>query len=159
MKVGQRASSETFADYTLSRVPRVIRESLTDEQYDAIRASLVARNSDSRHSIDIRLSTPFFFRSYYFVFFAGRDRRTSTHILENERWAVIPLPLRMGFHYFVSFSLSLVLLGFAFFAAYKLKLLLGIDLIPNFHLPDLLPFEISHVSSINQVENGARYVN
>ena len=68
MKVGERASSETFADYTLSRVPRVIRESLTDEQYQAIRTSLIARDTDSRHSIDIRLTIPLFFRSYYFIF-------------------------------------------------------------------------------------------
>ncbi len=159
MKVGQRASSETFADYTLSRVPRVIRESLTDEQYQAIRISLIARDIDSRHSIDIRLTIPLFFHSYYFVFFAGRDRRASRYILENERWALIPSPIRMGFHYMVSFAISLVVLGLAFIAAYKLKQLMGIDLFPNFHTPDLLPFELSLAGNSMHIADGAPHVN
>ena len=159
MKVGQRASSETFADYTLSRVPRVIRESLTDEQYQAIRTSLIARDTDSRHSIDIRLTIPLFFRSYYFVFFAGRDRRASRYILENERWALIPSPIRMGFHYMVSFVVSLVVLGLAFIAAYKLKQLMGLDLFSNFHLPDLLPFGLSHAGNSIHIADGAPHVN
>jgi hypothetical protein len=159
MKVGERASSETFADYTLSRVPRVIRESLTDEQYQAIRTSLIARDIDSRHSIDIRLTMPLFFRSYYFVCFAGRDRRASRYILENGRWALIPLPIRMGFHYMVSFTVSLVLIGLAFIVAYKLKQLMGIDLFPNFHLPDWLQFELSHAGTSMHIADGAAHVN
>jgi hypothetical protein len=159
MKVGERASSETFADYTLSRVPRVIRESLTDEQYQAIRTSLIARDTDSRHSIDIRLTIPLFFRNYYFIFFAGRDRRASRYILENERWALIPSPIRMGLRYMVSFAVSLVMLGLAFTAAYKLKQLMGIDLFPNFHLSDLLPFELSHAGNSMHIADGATHVN
>jgi hypothetical protein len=158
MRVGQRASSETFADYTLSRVPRVIRESLTDEQYQAIRTSLIARDTDSRHSIDVRLTMPFFFRSYYFVFFGGRDRRASRYVLENERWALIPLPIKMGFYYLVFFTVSLAVLGLAFIAAYKLKQLIGIDLFPNFHLPDLLSLELPHAGTGMQTADGAPYV-
>ncbi len=137
MRIGQRTSSETFADFTLSRIPQEIRDSLTDEQYVAIRSSLIARDESACHRIDIRLRVALFLRSYYIVFFAGRDRRSSTYRLENSRWSSIPRPLRLAFHYLVSFSISLAVLSVVFIVLYKLKQLMGIDIIPGFHLQDL----------------------
>ncbi len=141
MKAGHKTSSETFADFTLSRVPQQIRDSLTDEQYNALRSALIARDAHSRHRIDVRLRLSLFFRSYYIVLFAGRDRRASTRRLEDARLHRVPGPLRRAFHLLVSLTLSLALAAVAFAAAYKLKNLLGIDIFPGFHLPDLLPFE------------------
>ncbi len=141
MRVGQRTSSETFADFTLSRVPREVRDSLTEEQYDAIRCALIARNEYSRHRFDIRIRIPLFFRSCYVVLFAGRDRRASTYRLEHDRLARVPRPMRQAFHLLISFSLTAAVLVVAFMAAYKLKNQMGIDIFPEFHLRDLLPFE------------------
>ncbi len=139
MRIGHKASSETFADFTLSRVPEKIRVSLTDEQYNAIRSSLIARDEASRHSIDIRFSLLLPFRSYYFVFFAGRDRRVSTYRLEESRWSIIPLPIRRALHYFISLSASVAVLGVILSVLYKLKNMTGIDIFPDCHLHDLLP--------------------
>ncbi len=146
MKVGQRTSSETFADFTLSRVPQEVRDSLTEQQYDAVRCALIARNEYSRHRLDIRIRIPLFFRSYYVVFFAGRDRRASTCRLENGRLARVPRPMRRAFHLLISFTLPAAVVVVAFMAAYKLKYLMGIDIFPEFHLRDLLPFESYQVS-------------
>ncbi|MCP4075399.1 MAG: hypothetical protein GY744_04355 [Gammaproteobacteria bacterium] len=143
MRIGHRASSETFADFTLSRVPEKIRDSLTDEQYNAIRSSLVARDEASRHSIDIRLSLLLPFRSYYFVFFAGRDRRASTYRLEESRWSVIPLPIRRALHYVISLCASVAILGVIMSVLYKLKSMIGIDIFPGCNIQDLLFLEWS----------------
>ena len=138
MRIGQRTSSETFADFTLSRVPREIKDSLTDEQYGAIRSALIAKEESACHRIDIRLRIPLFLRSYYLVIFAGRDRRASAYRLENSRRSHIPGPLRLVIHYLFSFGVLLAVFSVLFTAIYKLKILMGIDIFPTFHLSDLL---------------------
>jgi len=148
MKIGKRIGSETYADFTLSRVPKNIRDSLTDEQYQAVRAALIAREQSARHSIDMRLSIPLFFRSYYFVFFAGRDRRATTYWLEDSRWQKIPKPIRRAFHYLFSFSLSIAILSVVFMLSYKLKSLFGINFFSEFHLYDLFT-SVWPISSYN----------
>lgn len=138
MKIGQRTSSETFANFTLSRVPQEIRDSLTDAQYNAIRSALIAKEESARHRIDIRLRIPLFLRSYYLVFFAGRDRRASAYRLEDSRRARIPRPIRSAIHYLFSFGVLLAVASILFITLYKLKSLMGIDIFSGFHLSDLL---------------------
>jgi hypothetical protein len=138
MKIGQRASSETFADFTLSRVSKNVRDSLTDEQYDAIRSALIAENKQARHSIDIRLRLPLFLRSYYLVLFVGRDRRSSSFRLEGSRLSSIPKPLRSTIHILFSLFVLLVLFSVPFMMLYKIKNLMGINISSDFHLSDLL---------------------
>ena len=133
-------SSETYADFTLSRIPPEIRESLSDQQYFAVRAALIAREQRSRHSVDIRFSVPLFFRSYYIVLFAGRDRRKSRDRLEANRWNSIPEAIRMSFYYLASAMLSMSLLLLVFLGLYMVKRLMGIDVIPGFHLDDVFEY-------------------
>jgi hypothetical protein len=138
MRIGQRASSETFADFTLSRVPQEIRDSLTDVQYGAIRSALIAKDVRALHRIDIRLWVPLFLRSYYLVFFAGRDRRASAYWREDSRRSRIPRPLRSTIHNLFSLGVSLVVFSVVFMVLYKIKNLMGIDIFSGFHLSDLL---------------------
>ncbi len=63
MKIGQRASSLTFSDFTLSQVRKNVQGSLTCELYLAMKSSLTAKNKQARHTIDIRLRLPLFLRS------------------------------------------------------------------------------------------------
>ena len=49
MKIGQQASSETFADYTLSRLPKELSSSLSDSQYQALRQVLVLASRSRLH--------------------------------------------------------------------------------------------------------------
>ncbi len=139
MRIGQKTSSETFADFTLNRIPKEIRDSLSDEQYSAIRSSLIARDKSDSHSIDIRLRVPLFLRSFYIVFFAGRDRRGSTYRLENSRWEHIPMPIRLFFHFLISVCLSVAVIIVVFIVFYKLKNFLGINIFDSFHLQDFIP--------------------
>jgi len=141
MSAGQKTSSEIFADFTLSRVPHAVRDSLTNKQYDAIRCALIAQDKCSRHSIDLRIRIPLFFRSYYAVLFAGRDRRASTYRLEYIRLTRVPKPLRRAFYLLASFSLAATVFTVLFTVAYKVKSIMGIDIFPDFHLQDLLSFE------------------
>ncbi len=138
MRIGQRASSETFADFTLSRVPQDIRDSLTDTQYGAIRSALIAKDERACHRIDIRLRVPLFLRSYYLVLFAGRDRRASAYRLEKSRLSNIPRPLRSAIHSLLSLVVLLVVVSFVFILLYKIKNLVGINMFSDFHLSDLL---------------------
>ncbi|MAZ66938.1 MAG: hypothetical protein CMF25_07490 [Kangiellaceae bacterium] len=148
-----RKSSEIFADFTLSRVERHIRDSLSDEQYDAIRQALIAQDENSRHQVDVRMRLPFFFWSYYLVIFAGRDRRASTHQREQVRFSKVPLPIRRLGYVVSSFLLLAVVVGFLFYLAYKIKSLLGIDIFPNFHLNEFLPLgSFSDVKPFRLVE-------
>jgi hypothetical protein len=137
MRIGQRTSSETFADFTLSRVPQEIRDSLTDVQYGAIRSALIAKDEQARHRIDIRLRIPLFLRSYYLVLFAGRDRRASAYRLEDSRRTRIPIPLRTTIHYLLSLGVLLAVFSVVFMVLYKVKNLMGINIFSDFHLSDL----------------------
>lgn len=141
MNENTNGSSDTYADFTLSRLPADVSQSLTDSQYFAIRSVLVAQDSSAKHSLDIRLTIPFFLRRYYFVFFAGRDRRASTHRLEKSRLNSIPYPAREIFAVCISLCMVSFVLLLAFSLIYNVKVFFGIDLFPNFHLSDteLLP--------------------
>ncbi|MFT5224897.1 MAG: hypothetical protein ACI8XX_000644 [Polaribacter sp.] len=138
MKIGQSTSSETFADFTLSRVRKNVLESLTDEQYDAIRSALITENKQERHSIDIRLWLPLFLNGYYLVLLVGRDRRSSSFRLEGSRFSSIPKPLRSTIRILFSFLVLLVVFSVAFMMLYKIKNLMGINILSDFHLSDLL---------------------
>ena len=135
-------SSEVFADFTLSRVKHRTLTTLSNEQIQDLREALVAQSIDSRHSIDIRLRVPLFFRAYYIVLFAGRDRRRKTLNLELNRINRLPLRLRRTVYLVVSGSLLLTAILFMAAALYLIKSFAGIDLMPNSHLSDYLPFDL-----------------
>jgi len=140
MSAGQKTSSEIYADFTMSRVPHAVKDSLTNEQYNAIRCALIAQDESSRHRIDMRVRIPLFFRSYYAVLFAGRDRRASTFHLEYARLTRVPRSLRRALYLLASFSLAATVFTVIFTVAYKLKSFMGIDIFADFHLQDLLSF-------------------
>ena len=136
------SSSEVFADFTLSRVNKRTLSTLSQEQIQDLKEALIAQASESRHSIDVRLSIPLFFRAYYIVIFAGRDRRRKTLNLELDRINRLPPGLRRSFYLLVSGSLLLTVFVFAAAALYLIKSFAGIDLMPNSHLSDYLPFDL-----------------
>lgn len=142
MQHKSRESSEVFADFTISRIPHKTLSSLSVEQLNDVRSALVAQSSETRHSLDIRVRLPFFFRAYYLVLFAGRDRRRKTHILELNRIERLPIGLRRTFYLLVSGSLIMTVLIVFAAALYLVKSFAGIDLMPNSHLSDYLPFDL-----------------
>jgi len=129
-----------YAEFTTSRIVRALatEQPLSDFQRRQIIEVLLAEQKEQKHSIDLRLVIPLFFRNYYITLFAGRDRRRSSIELHQIRW------IRTSRSILRFFSiLALVLLSFsvaiaAFWGLYNLKSSLGIDIFPGVHLSDLL---------------------
>lgn len=121
----------------LQSLPPEVARTFTSEQIAALRQVLLQRNGRTGHLIDIRGILPLFFTQYYFVFLFGKDRRQETQeVLMERRQAVREGTSRL----FLTTLLSLflfVFLGFLFAMLYGIKSALGINLFPNFHLPDL----------------------
>jgi hypothetical protein len=133
----QKESNEIYADFTMSRIDRSVRESMTPEQLAAVRNALLGYDGHRRHSLDIRFSFSLFFARFYFVMLGGRDRRRQTYLQELRRKhkGDVPLFLLMSV-----LLLSLLLLFFwgAFLGvAYLTKSEMGVDLFENFHLMGL----------------------
>lgn len=137
-----RESSEVFADFTISRIPHKTLSSLSVEQLNDVRSALVAQSSETRHSLDIRIRLPLFFRAYYIILFAGRDRRRKTYNLELNRIERLPKGIRRSVYLIVSGSLLVTALIVLAAALYLAKSFAGIDLMPNSHLSDFLPFDL-----------------
>ena len=134
---------DIFAEFTMSRIPKEIRDSLSDIQSTAIRQALIGMDQNTRHSIDIRLTLPFMIRSYYFVFLAGRDKRSSTLNSELARLNRLPRWFRRSIYLTASFLIGVTIFGAIFTVAYLIKSrILGVDIFPHFHLYDVLPFDI-----------------
>ena len=82
---GSRSPGETDtrADEVLSRLPEMIRESLTEEQEAALRVAL--RDQPWReHAVDFRVSLPVPFRPFYLTLVGDPERRSTTR-RETER--------------------------------------------------------------------------
>ncbi len=108
----------------LARLPGHVRDSFSEEQLAYLKLALGARKW-GRHAIDWRPTIKWFRHRYYFVFLAGRDRRT---LSRGERQ--IGLMLQAGFlTVLLTFSTLLGLL-----ALYLAKSAAGIDLVPGFSL-------------------------
>jgi len=133
---------EIFAEFTMSRIPQDVRNSLNEVQIAAIRNALIGMDQNTRHSIDVRLRVPLIVRTYYLVFFAGRDRRLKTLNLELHRINRLPLKLRRIFYLVASGSLFVTAFLTVSAILYLIKSFAGIDLMPNSHLSDFLPFDL-----------------
>ncbi len=133
---------EVFAEFTMSRIPKEIRDSLSDVQSSAIRQALIGMDQSARHSIDIRFTLPLVLRTYYFVLFAGRDRRSKTLTSELARLHRLPRWFRRGIYLTSSAVIGFALFSTLFTVLYLIKSRMGIDIFPNFHLHDVLPFDI-----------------
>lgn len=134
-----KESGEVFAEYTASRLDKALRsEPLTSNQREIILATLSAQEEGVRHSLDVRISIPLFFRSYYLVLFAGRDRRRTTLELQTLRYR---RSMRGILRYFSISALILLSFGVGLgllYGAYLIKSALGLDLIQGFHLSDII---------------------
>jgi len=142
MKSKSNKSSETFAEFTMSRIDPSVRASFTDVQREAIRQALLAEGGDTRHSLDLRFTVSFYFTHYYFLILAGRDRRRSTHSKEGIRIEKTPWSVRKLISALAYFALIGVFLYVMFLGLYVLKREMGIDIFPNFHMKELIEIPV-----------------
>ncbi len=134
----QDTSSEIFASFTMNKIDKDVLATMTPEQVNAIRDALIASNRSQRHALDFRGSFSLYFAHYYFVFFAGRDRRRQTLLKEAIRNNRGNKQFGLAFT-FIGLLIGLIILSIiAFLTAYWIKSDLGIDLNPNKHLSDIL---------------------
>lgn len=106
----------------MEKLPASARGTFTDEQLQALKIALGGRTWGS-HAVDLRWTLKWWRWQYYFVFLAGRNRRTlSVREQQMQRYALAIF--LSGFLLFSTLVGILVL--------YLLKSALGIDLIPGF---------------------------
>ncbi|OGG46540.1 MAG: hypothetical protein A3F84_21630 [Candidatus Handelsmanbacteria bacterium RIFCSPLOWO2_12_FULL_64_10] len=126
---------DAFTDSVLRRIDPEVRDTLSPAQIEAVRDAVSAHQLLKGHPVDVRGILPLFFARYYFVFLMGRDRRAPTREIEADRRR--KTALLGGGLFFVCAISPLILLALLFL--YLLKSSLGIDLLPDAHLWDLLP--------------------
>jgi hypothetical protein len=125
---------DAFTDSVLRRIDPEVRATLSPPQLDAIRDAVSAHRPLKGHPVDVRGIIPLFFARYYFVFLMGRDRRAPTRAIEADRRRKTAL---LGGGLFFVCAISPLIL-FTLLFLYLLKSSLGIDLLPDTHIWDLL---------------------
>lgn len=114
-------SQDGFIPFLLEKLPADIRSTFTSDQLSALKMVFGAKKW-STHPIDLRDSFRFFRWRFYFVFVAGRDRRTlSERRYKMMKWAELAL---IGGYVLVSMVLGI-------FALYLLKSAFGINIFPD----------------------------
>jgi len=131
-----KESSEVYAQFTLSKMKSALEdEPLTNTQVTKLHQVLIANEPHQKHSIDVRFVIHLLFRSYYVLFFAGRDRRRAT--IERNR-AREELVNRTGvpkaINRLISFIIYCVVAFVLVSVAYTIKSMICIDLFADFHL-------------------------
>jgi len=129
-------SIDPFTHEFMQRISPEVRASLTPAQRSAIEKALDGSPSKAHPAIDIRLTIPLFVARYYLVFLMGRDRRVGTRRSEATRQRHLSAAsLLLFFLIAVSPVIVIVLL-----ILYAVKTALGINVMPEMHLKDLLRF-------------------
>lgn len=135
------AETETVFDHTESLVNRVfnnldqeILHSLSQKQLDAISEAIAEQTRPSRHALELRGLIPLFFANFYYVIQMGRDKRAKYDAIPRQRRQKADRIANI----LLLILLSLALLPVLAVLLYLIKKGLGINLIPNFHLPDLV---------------------
>lgn len=136
-----KEGSEIYSEFTLSRIKKALHsEPLSDRQVTLLRQILNEGSQLGSHSVDLRLSIPLGYASFYLCLFAGRDRRLSSLKLYGLRWSRSVSTVRRYLLLTGIASLSCVVALVLFVGLYKVKQAIGVDIFPDFHLKDLIPW-------------------
>ena len=127
--------------FTLSVLRRLGPEFVTKlddrDRYHLIK-SVTSCRPLQRHPVDIRGTIPLFFRSYYFVFLMGRDRRRNRKKLEKDRRGATSAFSSLAVMSYFILSFGILLLSVMAVVFYIVKALLDIDLFPDRHAADII---------------------
>jgi hypothetical protein len=124
---------DPFTANMVRQIDPKVRDSLTPAQVEAI-VDAMANTGGEDHVIDVRRGIPLFLSRYYFVFLVGRDQRPAVQRTEAARGKRVSWVGGLLFALLVASPFLLLV----FLFVYLLKLLLGVDLFPHFHLYDIL---------------------
>ncbi len=129
-------SKDPYTHAVMQRISPGIRASFSPAQMSAIEEAIRGGRIKKEHPIHVRLSLPLLFARYYLVVLIGRDRRLGTQRAEAKRKHTLSVS---GVLLFLFLTVSPVLV-IIMLILYALKTTLGIDLVPEWHLKDLLWF-------------------
>jgi hypothetical protein len=124
---------DPFTDNIVRRIDARVRDSLTPAQLEAIIQAIETQDPQD-HVVHVRWTIPLFLSRFYAVFVICRDRRASTQRAEATRGKRMSWTGGLLFVALVGLPFFLLL----FFFLYLLKLMLGLDVFPEFHLWDIL---------------------
>lgn len=125
---------DPFTHHLIENLDPKVRDSLTPNQLSAIIDAARASRPETKHLVDLRGVIPLFYSRYYFVFLMGRDRRSAARRTEKQRRRWTSLWAWTLFLVVASLPVLLVI----FTLLYFLKSSLGIDLLPDQHLTDII---------------------
>ena len=128
--------TDPFTHHVIERIDPKVRASLTPVQLSAIKEAIRANRPSQKHTVDIRGVIPFFLVRYYFVFLSGRDRRLCTKRIEDKRRWLTSLSGGLMLFFLGVTPLILIMM----LLLYLVKCSLGINIMPEMHLKDLLTF-------------------
>jgi hypothetical protein len=131
----QLVLEDRFTMFVMSRIPDEVRASLTAEQYQAIRTAIYRSRPGQGHAVDLRFSVPLVLFRGYVVLQMGKDRRARARPDDKSK-PQSALSRIVGYALFAVLAYSAVVLVLG--VLYLLKSLLGINLLPDKHLLDLL---------------------
>lgn len=126
--------TEPLADRVFNNLDQEILHSLSQKQLDAIGEAIAEQARPSRHALELRGLIPLFFANFYYVIQIGRDKRTKYDAIPRQRRQKADRVANILLVVLLSFALLPVLAALL----YLIKKGLGINMIPNFHLPDLV---------------------
>ncbi|MEM9806429.1 MAG: hypothetical protein AAF959_14230 [Cyanobacteria bacterium P01_D01_bin.56] len=75
--------------HILAQLPPEQRYTFSDQQVEALHQSALALPK-AKHAINLRLSIPFPGKGFYFVFFAGEERRSRKRLLADNDFKLLP---------------------------------------------------------------------
>jgi len=127
-------SNAPFAEAVteIERIDKDILVTFTVEQLKVISEVIHANKRWTRHPIGLRFSFPVYFARFFVVFLIGRDRRWHVQSIEDARRSMMMSASIVLFFYCLTLGAAITL----FMGLYVIKGLLGIDLIPGWHLTD-----------------------
>lgn len=125
---------DPLANHVFNNLDREVLRGLSQKQIDAIGEAIAEQARPHRHALELRGLIPMFFANFYYVILIGRDRRTKYDAIPRQRRQKADRIANIVLLALLSFALLPLLAALL----YLIKMGLGINLIPNFHLPDLL---------------------
>lgn len=124
-------------EYYYSEINPSVEKTFSYEQKKEIKRILKrAARIPSKKIVDFK-TTFWFFKPFYIAFFLGIDKRTGNRRTDSEKMHIAGIGFKTLIYLSEAFLCLLVLLAML----YVLKTAVGIDLMPNSHLKDILPEE------------------
>jgi hypothetical protein len=136
-------TDDPFSNNIIQDIPKIIWDSFTADQSNALLDALRKERINARHLINSRFTIPLFFTRYYTVFLLGKDHRAHSQETLVNRRRKGSLFTSIAFAFLLILNTGIVLLLLTLLSTYLAKSMLGIDLFPNMHLWDFLTNEVN----------------